>query len=195
MARRIGEKPPPPGMDPSASTSTTHQAPLPLTLGNATCSPSSAFSAIGRSTTKKVAGKGTPANGQQVGGNSSKGKAKGKGAAAAAAAALKQANSTAVSTSTSTLTTGPASSAPAAAAFRDPHSWMMIGELAAPPGLQEYEHCRTAARTFGLMAAHLRRTGELQHGKTLHIMYVRRGAPLFLHAGCPFSPPFLNPPT
>lgn len=46
----------------------------------------------------------------------------------------------------------------------------MLGELAAPPGLQQYEHCETAARIFGQIASRLKATGELQQFKALAIM-------------------------
>jgi len=46
----------------------------------------------------------------------------------------------------------------------------MLGELASPPGLYQYEHCEMAARTFGLIAMRLKAAGELQQVKTLALM-------------------------
>jgi hypothetical protein len=46
----------------------------------------------------------------------------------------------------------------------------MLGELASPPGLYQYDHCEMAARTFGQIAARLKAAGTLQQVKALGIM-------------------------
>lgn len=126
-----------------------------ISVGTTTCSPSSAFSTL-PPVIPPTATNGT--NSSTQGGPAA--------SSFTSANGISPLPSSAASTSMSVTPTPAYASSDATST----PGWAMLGELPYPPGVHQYDHCETAARTFGHVAWRLKAAGELQRVKAWAIM-------------------------